>query len=378
MKTKMNNPKVRRWTFTSFQITLYETLKALFETSPHIRYLVFQGEQCSTTKKDHIQGYIEFTKQMRRAGIKKLFRDKTIHLEAAHADANKNTQYCTKSKTSLEQFPPIELGDPAQKTQGTRTDLAAVAALIKRGASLEDILDTNPKEFIKYHNGISKAIDLRKSKTRGEYVPNLQVKVYYGDAGAGKTRKVYQLHKPAECYTPVWNGTKFWFNGYTGQKVLLINEFYGQCRTSVLQEMLDKYRIPVETKGGIVTSNWDTIYITSNCHPREWYRSWETIPNKVMQSIIRRIATIDHLTNPDVEKLTWESIPTSQEKKDVAAQSLIVVLPATSEPPTQSKKAPLRTPWTVSSHTSEPSNTSEPKVAEPKICEVKLGIKYPK
>ena len=56
-------------------------------------------------------------------------------------------------------------------------------------------------------------------------------------------------------------------------------------------------------------SNWDTIYITSNCHPRDWYAQWENIPHKVVQSIMRRIASITEMHRPlGAPELTWENI----------------------------------------------------------------------
>lgn len=77
--------------------------------------------------------------------------------------------------------------------------------------------------------------------------------------------------------------------------MLLINEFYGQARVGYMLELLDNYRKTLEVKGDTVISAWDTVYVTSNCHPRDWYNSWANIPDKPKAAVARRIDTITKL-----------------------------------------------------------------------------------
>lgn len=334
--SKQTNPQARRWVFTMYEMEMYEQLKHCFsKAGVNIRFMCYQGETAPSTGRDHIQGYVEFPKVMRRSGVRKLFKqaDGTLYhkfwMEPAAGKVDHNIRYCTKNASSLDKYPPVILGEPAKKSQGKRTDLGAVAELILNGSTVDQVAEILPTHYIKFHKGIEKLAAIQQVKLRGTYVPNMTVNVLYGDAGSGKTRRVFDNHGPQNCFTPIWSGSKFWFNGYTNQKVLLINEFYGQCRTSTLQELLDKYRLPIETKGGIVTSQWDTIYITSNCHPKDWYRSWENIPTKVEKSIIRRISTITYLKNPKIKDLNWDAIPKLDE---VPTDCKSVLLPSSSVP----------------------------------------------
>lgn len=303
--------RARRWQFTSFNMQDYITFQSL-DAHKNVRYMCWQGEASPTTKKQHLQGYVEFRSPLDRKTVKKLLGNNSIHLEKALAGSKANIKYCSKVESRLPQFPFFEFGTPASKTQGTRTDLLKMAESLKNGLPLHEVAKNNPVAYIRHSRGLDKLSQIYKQKFRNQYVDNMNVKVFWGDAGAGKTRSIYEEYGPENCYTPVWNGSKFWFDGYSDQKVLVINEFYGQCRVSTLQLLLDRYRLQVETKGGMVMSNWDTIIITSNCHPSQWYNSWDTIPDRVVSSIIRRIDEIHEYVRESEDGLpllSWDSIP---------------------------------------------------------------------
>ena len=46
-----------------------------------MRYVIWQVEKAPTTDKKHVQGYVEFPKPKKIAGIKTLFNDNTMHIE---------------------------------------------------------------------------------------------------------------------------------------------------------------------------------------------------------------------------------------------------------------------------------------------------------
>lgn len=120
--------------------------------------------------------------------------------------------------------------------------------------------------------------------------------VIHGDTRSGKTRYIYTKHGCHNVFTVKVNSSgKLWFDGYNGQKVLLLNEFYGQLRAGALLDLLDNYRQTIEVKGSSTVSNWDTVYITSNCSPTHWYNYYENIPLKVEQAIFARIDSITEL-----------------------------------------------------------------------------------
>lgn len=325
----------RRVCFTHWDLDLYSQLPDIYDSNrDRIRFIIYQGEMAKTGRK-HLQGYMEFYRAFDYSVIKQMLRSNTVHLEPAKADAKKNISYCTKSETSLKDYPPVQRGEPAKK--GSRTDLHIIANCIKDGKSLQYITENYPREYIKYSNGIHKLFAMHHSRRRNAYIPNLKVHVIYGDSGAGKTSYVHKRHGHQNVYAPIWNGDKWWFSQYSGQKVLLINEFYGQCRTSVFQNLTDVYRLAVETKGGEVTSNWDTIYITSNCHPKDWYNGYENVPDAVEQSIIRRISSITFLESKKKERYSWDNIKSLSEVEESSITSSTSV--------TSYKDKPLAAPF---------------------------------
>jgi len=78
----------------------------------------------------------------------------------------------------------------------------------------------------------------------------------------GKTN--YWVKKPGYSQTP-------YFDGYEGQEVVVIDEFYGWLPKDLLCRMCDRYPLLVDTKGGCVNFYPKTIIITSNTDPQEWY-----------------------------------------------------------------------------------------------------------
>ena len=92
----------------------------------------------------------------------------------------------------------------------------------------------------------------------------MKVYLLWGTSGAGKTRYVHDMWGE-EVYTLA--GQKpLWFDGYDGQKVLLIDEFEGveEFGRSNLLKCLDIYPYYAPVKGGFVCAQWEKVYITGN------------------------------------------------------------------------------------------------------------------
>ena len=348
-KARVRPPKARHWCITTFETKNFKKWKELDLADLQIRYLVYQLEAANTGR-IHVQGYIETYNPVRLTQLKKLLQDNGLHAEQRRGNRQQARDYCMKDGSEWFQarYPEwdshghripgtdhVELGE-FHTTQGHRTDLDQLVDVLNAGATESEVFEACPSQYLKYSTGIRRARLLLQASRRNQYIPNLQVHVLYGDSRAGKTRAVFDRHGPENVYIPTYSesANKFWFDGYDGQKVLLINEFYGQARTSIMQQILDHYRIQVETKGGSTVSDWDTIYITSNCHPKEWYSQWCNIPVKVEESFINRITTITHMkAKKTIARPSWSNVPSikSIRRKQSGATS---ITPATSVPRT--------------------------------------------
>ncbi len=116
-----------------------------------------------------------------------------------------------------------------------------------------------------------------------------ELHILWGEAGSGKSRHVWELD--AEVYpVPNPNGGSLWFDGYVGQDVVLLDDFYGWCPLHLLLKMADRYPLQVPIKGGHTEFVAKSLYITSNKPWREWYK-WDELGNQLMAAFERRIVS---------------------------------------------------------------------------------------
>ncbi len=284
----------RNWCFTINNPTELDktTLNGLKHVQNVKRFIV-QLER-GTNNTPHFQGYIEFNHSVRLTGIKTLISSNG-HYEPRRASAYDAWQYCTKS-TGLKETdtilsiiygtPPTAIG------RGRRSDIHAATIFIRDGGALSDMVEEHAVVIVKYHKGLKVLIDL-VTPDRDRTV-NKIVEVYWGDPGSGKTRKAYDENESMYA-VPIQQGTSIWMDGYANEECVLMDDFEGQMPLRALLRILDRYPIRVPTKGGHCKFNPNTIIITSNSHPRDWYK-WENHPPSKKAALMRRITTIQHFS----------------------------------------------------------------------------------
>lgn len=106
--------------------------------------------------------------------------------------------------------------------------------------------------------------------------------ILWGDAGAGKSTDAREFdsdrfHKPRNR----------WWDGYFGQRTVIIDDFYGWLPIDELLRMVDRAPYRVEFKGGSVEflSKW--LIITSNHHWTEWWPN--SLRGPLVDAFARRI-----------------------------------------------------------------------------------------
>ncbi len=256
----------RTWCFTINNPSTTWARHGLFiaqvQTCTHFRYMVFQEER-GTNNTPHYQGYIEFDSPMRFQAVTMLFLGKA-HLEIRRGTRSQAREYCMKEESRT--AGPYEVGDWRRGGQGTRNDLLSISDEIQKGANEADIASEYPVSYIKFHSGINKLI-LLCTDTRT--VPP-KIILCYGATGTGKTKYCYD--KYPELYRKPCDTR--WFDGYVGQKVLLLDDFGGsrsKMTLLYLLQLLDRYPLLVEAKGKYVHLQSTVILMTTNIHPRLWY-----------------------------------------------------------------------------------------------------------
>lgn len=271
-KTATTTKRGKWWSVTCFNIAdelLFQN--ALFS------YSIFGRETCPKTKKDHLQGAVRCCRAVSFSSIKSIFKD--AHIE--HAMHPKElVEYCKKDGNYKEHGTPV--------FSGQRTDLDAIIQLVKEEKTLYEIRELEPKLYMIHRDKIMNYMnDCHIPKMKDK----LQVIWHYGDSGSGKTYSIYKTHNLQDIYSYRGNGR--FFCGYQMQKIALFDDLRPDRFTITdLLQLLDKYPITVEVKGSHVPWLAETIYITTICPPREFFRQADA--KEQAEQLLRRIHKCYH------------------------------------------------------------------------------------
>lgn len=279
----------RRWVFTINNPTA--------EDKPlnwNVRYVVYQVEK-GKEETTHLQGAVWFKQMKRLSAVKKL--SARAHWEVMRGTAQQAIDYCTKEDTRVDG--PFEAGEKPIH-QGKRSDLVNLHNDIKSGVSMDDLLETHSGAIMKFTRGFQfvSAHYLQKSCQEFRFV---KCHIYWGATGTGKTRKVHELD-PSVYVVDNYP----WWDGYNGQKSVLFDDFYGGVPAHKMLRLLDGYSVQLPVKGGFTWAQWETVYITSNTPPMDWYTKKEiinglpinrsSIPDQVRDAMFRRFTTIEEMS----------------------------------------------------------------------------------
>lgn len=267
------------------------------EFSEKMAYLVYQ-EEIGESGTPHYQGYVEFKTQVAASTAEALLGGHA-HMERRRGTQAQAIAYCKKDDTRKPDTVPIEHGEA--KAQGKRVDLEAFKEEVKAGKRKRDLFDEHLMTLARYpklYNDL--AMTYRPQRGDGEE-DQLKVTLLYGGTGRGKTRAVMDEHgKDPELYiAPLNNGTQWW-DGYDGQKFVLMDDFCGKMShlpLASLLRLIDRYPVQVPTKGGHTWWLPNHIFVTTNILPRDWY-NWK---NRMSQyeALARRFTAVHVYYGPE-------------------------------------------------------------------------------
>ena len=251
------------------------------------RFAVFQLEK-GAAGTPHFQGYIHFGKQYTIGPkFRSLFKG-TLWLQRANGSPQQNRSYCTKPEGR--EAGPWTLGTCPSKGQGERSDLTSFYEAVKSGKRARDLVDDYHKVLAKYPRFYNTLLSLQTPPMRPEGV---KVILSYGSTGVGKTREVLAANEgnPEFFRQPLTSG--FWLDGYDGQEIVLLDDFAGAASKISLThclQLLDRYPVQVPVKGSFVWWRPKEIWVTTNVHPRLWYK-WENREEQY-NALMRRFTVI--------------------------------------------------------------------------------------
>ncbi len=292
-----------------------------FETESRLpkgfRYIAFQLEQ-GEKETPHYQIYIELLRDRRLSWLKRHI-SKTAHWEPRNGTAAQASLYCTseeyKGKDKGRIRGPWTLGK-ISKGAGTRSDLVDFKDAIKSGKRKRDLWETHTVQMAKYRH-MYDDYNRCHPPTREE---KPIVCLLFGKTGKGKTRTVHETWKEEGYWRLPVCGGRLWFDGYDGHKNVLLDDFNGKMskvgRVQLLQ-ILDRYVVQVEVKCSFVWWHPENIAVTSNYHPREWYK-WNGDDDEGYHALARRFDHVIEFT--DVKVIQHD---TEEEVKEFFDRTLV-------------------------------------------------------
>lgn len=178
-------------------------------------------------------------------------------------------RYCEKEESRLEG--PWYYGTTANSKvvkKGQRTDLDSVAKIITDGGSVHDVIQQAPGMFVKYSAGLMKLESMMNRRRTWK----TEMHILWGVTGSGKSWTAREEAGVDAYYLPVpKKGQPVWWDGYSGQEHVVIEDFYGEIDLQVLLKLADEYMMKVPVKGSMVDFVAKKIWITSNSEWPLWY-----------------------------------------------------------------------------------------------------------
>lgn len=279
-------PRSRGWCFTYNNPV--DGVNPLEWTSVYVVYQKERGAEGT----EHLQGYIYFKNAVSLTHVRKLCK---CHWMQAKGSAQQNRVYCTKEETRI--AGPFEQGE--MPLQGKRSDIEELKTALTEGYDMLRISEEYTQYFLRYRSNIEQYMLLH---TKPRSWP-MEVIVYWGSTGAGKSRCAFEEYPDAYVKSKS-NGNNNWWNGYLKQEVVIVDEYYGWFPWDFMLRICDRYPLSVETKGGSVQFVGKKIIFTSNKHPKEWYPNmhdrygWDPTTNP----LCRRITLCQRFYRLDEEK----------------------------------------------------------------------------
>ncbi len=242
----------RNWHFTDFSMNREYNVKIM---NNEVRYFLQGREVCPETNREHVQGFVQFNKPKRWSYVQKFLGG--CHFECMKSTVKDSIKYCKKGGNFTDQGKPL--------TQGQRSDLEQLQADLDDNIPMSEVASDHFQLFLRYPKGIQKYKELKlKEKTKKQR--DIRCVVLSGETGVGKTK---QAVEHSDNYYMITGDSLQWFDGYDGERTLIIDEYNNNVSVTRLLNLLDRYQLRLPVKGGFTYANWDHVIITTNLSRNE-------------------------------------------------------------------------------------------------------------
>lgn len=203
----------------------------------------------------HWQVFFTFTQKKSLNQVRAIFAPLVGHWELTRSAAAE--AYVWKEDTRIGD--PFEFG-----TRAFRRNSPVDWELVRQNAKCGNFADIPPDIEVRYYGNLLKICAANLQPVGMER----SCTVFWGPTNTGKSHRAWAA-AGLDSYSKDPR-TKFW-DGYSNQEHVVIDEFRGSIDVSHLLRWLDRYPVRVEIKGSAVPLSARNFWITSNLHPQAWY-----------------------------------------------------------------------------------------------------------
>lgn len=275
-------PQARNWCFT-LNNPGPQSAGRLLDGSLKLVYAVWQLET-GKNGTPHLQGYLAFKERMRLSQLTKILHG--AHFEIARGSPAQNQAYCTKEETRIGE--KIEIGDFSQiNTQGNRSDLEELQSAFDAGLTEEEYATDYFNHWIRYPKALT---SYKHAKIRARtQTQKVHVTLLIGQTGGtGKSWYAETLARQLGLGEFFRCDLGEWFDGYVGQRILILEDFRGSSLPFTLfKRLCDRNSLRVGVKGSSCEMAATHIFITSNFAPENWWD--QKVTGTDLSPIYRRI-----------------------------------------------------------------------------------------
>lgn len=210
----------------------------------------------------------------------------TAHLEPRSGPIQQAINYVTKKETRIIDEPRLEHGTIRHCDEtGRRNDVEVVReAVLEKGLSADEVFLQVPES-----NRMTAMVEkLVAARDRARHTKPRQLEVIwlYGPPGTGKTSLAVEMG--GKSYYRVTD-YQHPFDSYSGEEVLVLDEFDGEMRLSTLLNVLDIWPTMLPARYADRVAAYNQVVLVSNEAPWSFY-PWETPSRR--QALARRINII--------------------------------------------------------------------------------------
>lgn len=296
-KRRNRGDRKHHWCVTAFKKDIHINYDC-----KDVLYCMKQLEVCDRTGREHWQIYIEFRTAKRIKQVQRIIGDPHCHCEKRTGSRDQAREYCRKKDTQK-----LVDGKPVQHEFGiwreNNHSKPTLSDMLATDMNLEDLIIESPVTFVYHHRGLQALYNYRDGKTSSHF-RKIDIYVYIGPTGCGKTRRAVAYSPDHFKLNPA---DTLWFDGYRGQKVLIIDDFNGGIKYRTLLTLCDGYAYNAPVKYGFVWAKWTTIIFTSNVLVQDWYQNKS---KEELAPLHRRISTVIHMGAPVAPRLNFIDLST--------------------------------------------------------------------